>query len=100
MAPPCNRETSARACALLRPSNRRKDHSHQEASVKALSRKLLQKSRQNFIFAGRSISKMQGLVDELFTAHPKIQVKCLALDLLPFTNAPKAVETVGGYVSH
>ncbi|KXG49924.1 Short-chain dehydrogenase/reductase SDR [Penicillium griseofulvum] len=50
-----------------------------------------------FIFAGRLISKMQGLVDQLSAAHPEIQVKCLALDLLSFASVRKAAETVNSW---
>lgn len=47
-----------------------------------------------FILAGRSIPKMQDLVDELSTAYPAIKVKPLALNLLSFADVRKAAETV------
>lgn len=49
------------------------------------------------ILAGRSISKMQGLVEELNTSHPNIIVKPLALNLLSFADVRKAAETVNSW---
>jgi NAD(P)-dependent dehydrogenase (short-subunit alcohol dehydrogenase family) len=50
-----------------------------------------------FILAGRSIPKMQGLVDELNVKHPEIKVKPLALNLLSFTAVRKAAETINSW---
>jgi NAD(P)-dependent dehydrogenase (short-subunit alcohol dehydrogenase family) len=50
-----------------------------------------------FILAGRSMAKMQGLVDELNIAHPEVRVKCLALNLLSFTDVRKAAETLNSW---
>ncbi|KNG83155.1 short-chain dehydrogenase [Aspergillus nomiae NRRL 13137] len=47
-----------------------------------------------FILAGRSIPKMQGLVDELNSTYPGIKVKPLTLNLLSFSDVRKAAETV------
>ncbi|KAE8408608.1 hypothetical protein BDV37DRAFT_278618 [Aspergillus pseudonomiae] len=50
-----------------------------------------------FILAGRSIPKMQGLVDELNSTHPGIKVKPLTLNLLSFSDVRKAAETVNAW---
>lgn len=50
-----------------------------------------------FILAGRSISKMQGLIDELMVTHPEILVKPLALNLLSFADVRKAAEDVNSW---
>ncbi|KAE8422761.1 hypothetical protein BDV36DRAFT_290931 [Aspergillus pseudocaelatus] len=50
-----------------------------------------------FILAGRSVPKMQGLIDELNNTHPRIKVKPLMLNLLSFTDVRKAAETVNSW---
>lgn len=50
-----------------------------------------------FILAGRSVSKMQGLIEELVTTHPKMNVKPLALNLLSFADVRKAAEVVNSW---
>lgn len=50
-----------------------------------------------FIFAGRSTAKMQGLVDELESTHPKIQVKTLALNLMSFADVREAAKTANAW---
>ena len=50
-----------------------------------------------FILAGRSIPKMQGLIDELSNTNPRIKVKPLALNLLSFADVRKAAETVNSW---
>ncbi|CVL00534.1 probable oxidoreductase, short-chain dehydrogenase/reductase family [Fusarium mangiferae] len=49
------------------------------------------------ILAGRSVSKMQGLIDELKTTHPSIQVKPLSLNLLSLSDVRTAAETVNSW---
>ncbi|KAM5350305.1 hypothetical protein ACJ41O_006810 [Fusarium nematophilum] len=49
------------------------------------------------ILAGRSVSKMQGLIDELNSQHPSIQVKPLPVDLQSFASVRKAAETVNSW---
>ncbi|KAK2605603.1 hypothetical protein N8I77_008429 [Diaporthe amygdali] len=46
------------------------------------------------ILAGRSVSKMQGLIDELNATHPTVNVKPLPLNLLSFTDVRKAADTL------
>ncbi|KAJ6185287.1 hypothetical protein N7519_006588 [Penicillium mononematosum] len=50
-----------------------------------------------FILAGRSIPKMQGLIDQLHTTYPEIVVRPLALNLLSFADVRKAAETVNSW---
>ena len=49
------------------------------------------------ILAGRSVSKLQGLIEELNASHPTVTVKPLALDLLSFANVRKAAETLNSW---
>lgn len=49
------------------------------------------------ILAGRSISKLQGLVEHLNTSHPSVLVKTLALNLLSFAGVRKAAETLNSW---
>ena len=55
-----------------------------------------------FILAGRSIPKMQALIDELSLTHPEITVKPLSLNLSSFADVRKAAEIVNSWadVSH
>lgn len=49
------------------------------------------------ILAGRSVSKMKGLVEELNESHPTVIVKTLALNLLSFADVRKAAETLNSW---
>ncbi|KAJ0107661.1 uncharacterized protein J7T55_010266 [Diaporthe amygdali] len=49
------------------------------------------------ILAGRSVSKMQGLIDELNASHPTVNVKPLPLNLLSFTDVRKAADTLNSW---
>ncbi|KAH7141895.1 short-chain dehydrogenase [Dactylonectria macrodidyma] len=49
------------------------------------------------ILAVRSVSKLEGLIDELKSAHPSIQVKPLPLNLMSFADVRKAAETVNSW---
>lgn len=49
------------------------------------------------ILAGRSVSKMQGLIEELNTAHPTVNVKPLALNLMSFADVRKAADTLNSW---
>lgn len=46
------------------------------------------------ILAGRSVSKLQGLIEELNASHPTVVVKPLSLNLLSFADVRKAAETL------
>lgn len=46
------------------------------------------------ILAGRSASKLQGLIEELKISHPTVTVKSLALNLLSFADVRKAAKTL------
>lgn len=50
-----------------------------------------------FILAGRSIPKIQGLIDEINSTQPEIKVKPLVLNLLSFADVRKAAETVNSW---
>ncbi|KAI8242329.1 Short-chain dehydrogenase TIC 32 [Colletotrichum sp. SAR 10_99] len=47
-----------------------------------------------FILAGRSVPKLQDLIDELKSSHPEVKVKTLPLNLLSFADVRKAAENV------
>lgn len=49
------------------------------------------------ILAGRSVSKLQGLIEELNTLYPTVIVKSLALNLLSFADVRKAAETLNSW---
>lgn len=49
------------------------------------------------ILAGRSVSKMQGLIEELNTLYPTVIVKALTLNLLSFAAVRKAAETLNSW---
>lgn len=49
------------------------------------------------ILAGRSVSKLQGLIEELTASHPTVVVKPLSLDLLSFDEVRKAAETLNSW---
>lgn len=102
MAPSCNRETKASELVpYYAPQIAGKTILITGVSPGSLGESFVKQvaaaKPAKFIFAGRSISKMQGLVDELNTAHPVVQVKCLALDLLSFANVRKAAATVNSW---
>lgn len=50
-----------------------------------------------FILAGRSIPKMQPLIDEIGRAHPEIIVKPLVLNLSSFTDVRRAADEVNSW---
>ncbi|GAQ10127.1 short-chain dehydrogenase TIC 32, chloroplastic [Aspergillus lentulus] len=102
MAPTCNHET--RASELVRhyaPQIAGKIILITGASPGSLGESFVKQvataQPANFILAGRSIPKMQGLIDELSITHPSITVKPLALNLLSLTDVRKAAETVNSW---
>ncbi|KAL2289429.1 hypothetical protein FJTKL_01719 [Diaporthe vaccinii] len=49
------------------------------------------------VLAGRSVSKLQGLIEELNTLYPTVIVKSLALSLLSFADVRNAAETLNSW---